>query len=124
MNLRIIQQGLGKCTLDIYANYLMVEPVRTTCTGLSGCFMEISHDSVNRFLLSKNYSPIDLFQLVRDRVDLNKGILSVDDSVIDKPYSDHTKTALICYQWSGKHHRSVKGIGIVLYRHQRRICSN
>jgi len=35
----------------------------------------------------------------------------VDDTVLDKPYSE--KIGFVRYQWSGKHHRSVKGIGLV-----------
>lgn len=37
----------------------------------------------------------------------------MDDSVIDKPYSEPNKTELIDYFWSGKHKRSVKGINFV-----------
>lgn len=37
--------------------------------------------------------------------------LSVDDSVLDKPYSQHM--ALVDYFWSGKHHRAVKGLNLV-----------
>lgn len=35
------------------------------------------------------------------------------DSVIDKPYRDPSKTELIGYFWSGKHHRPVKGINLI-----------
>ncbi|MCK5122502.1 MAG: hypothetical protein KAQ91_10985 [Methylococcales bacterium] len=37
--------------------------------------------------------------------------MSVDDSVLDKPYSQYME--LVSYFWSGKHHRSVKGINLV-----------
>ncbi|TMO20621.1 IS701 family transposase, partial [Pseudoalteromonas sp. S4492] len=39
------------------------------------------------------------------------GTLSVDDSVLDKPYSN--SVALVSHFWSGKHHRVVKGINLV-----------
>ena len=39
------------------------------------------------------------------------GVLSVDDSVLDKPYSHHM--ALVGHFWSGKHHRTVKGINLI-----------
>ena len=41
----------------------------------------------------------------------NKLIVSIDDTVLDKPYSQHMD--LVSYFWSGKHHRSVKGIHLI-----------
>ena len=41
----------------------------------------------------------------------NKLIVSIDDTVLDKPYSQHMD--LVSYFWSGKHHRSVKGINLI-----------
>jgi len=52
---------------------------------------EISHDSVNRFLLRENYTPQDLFEEVKEELVLEDGIVSVDDSVLDKPYSNPEK---------------------------------
>lgn len=73
----------------------------------------ISHDSVNRFLLRENYTPQDLFNEVKDELILEGGIVSVDDSVLDKPYSNPQKSQLIDYFWSGKHKKSVKGINLI-----------
>ena len=41
------------------------------------------------------------------------GTLSVDDTVLDKPYSQQGKTELVGYFWSGKHGRAVKGVCLV-----------
>jgi hypothetical protein len=38
-------------------------------------------------------------------------VLSVDDSVLDKPYSQYL--AFVGYFWSGKHHCTVKGINLI-----------
>ena len=38
-------------------------------------------------------------------------IVSIDDAVLDKPYSQYMD--LVSYFWSGKHHRSVKGINLI-----------
>jgi Transposase DDE domain len=73
----------------------------------------ISHDSVNRFLLRENYTPEDLFDEVKSELILEGGIISVDDSVLDKPYSNPQKSQLIDYFWSGKHKQSVKGINLI-----------
>ena len=72
-----------------------------------------SHDCVNRFLLRERYEPKDLFVQVSPHINLIGGILSGDDTVIDKPYSDPDLTELIGYYWSGKHHRVVKGIHLI-----------
>ena len=73
--------------------------------------VKTSHDSVNRFLLREAYEPKDLFDEAKPHINLIGGTLSVDDSVLDKPYSH--KMALVGYFWSGKHHRTVKGINLI-----------
>lgn len=77
---------------------------------------DLSHDSVNRFLLRENYEPRDLFALVEKFIAPSGGILSVDDTVIEKLYSDTRNAELIGYFWSGKYHQVIKGLNlIVLY---------
>lgn len=73
----------------------------------------VSHDSVNRFLLRERYQPDDLFDAVKPHISLSGGILSVDDTVIDQPYSDPKQAELIDYFWSGKHHKVIKGINLI-----------
>jgi len=91
----------------------MAEPKYVSCVRLSEVMADLSHDSVNRFLLRENYTPRDLFNEVKDHLILDGGIGSVDDSVLDKPYSDPQKTDLMGYFWSGKHKRTVKGINLI-----------
>lgn len=50
---------------------------------------------------------------VRTHINLIGGTLSVDDTVIEKPYSDVYKTELIGYFWSGNSHCIVKGINLI-----------
>lgn len=71
----------------------------------------ISHDSVNRFLNRENLTPEDLFLEAKSQLNLEGGVLSVDDTVLDKPYSYHMD--LVDHFWSGKHHGSVKGINLI-----------
>lgn len=101
----------GRCTLPMYMGFLMSEPVSTTCTQLSDVMKNVSHDSVNRFLLRESYEPRDLFNESKTLINLVGGTLSVDDSVLDKPYSQHM--ALVDWFWSGKHHRPVKGLNLI-----------
>ncbi len=74
---------------------------------------KVSHDSINRFLLRERYEAKDLFDTVKDLIDLKGGILSVDDTVIEKHYSNPDCAELIGYFWSGKYHKSIKGLNLI-----------
>lgn len=88
----------------------MSEPKSATCTRLAEV-SSISHDSVNRFLLRERYEPKDLFNEAKSALNLVGGTLSIDDSVLDKPYSKHMY--LVGHFWSGKHHAVVKGLNLI-----------
>ena len=90
--------------------FLISEPGSTSCTRLSE-IMNISHDSVNRFLEREDFEPVDLFNESKDNLNIKGGVLSVDDSVLDKPYSQYM--SFVSHFWSGKHHRVVKGINLI-----------
>ena len=91
----------------------MAEPEYVSCVRLAEILEDVSHDSVNRFLLRERYTPEDLFNEVKGEITLVGGTLSVDDSVEDKPYRDLKKSAFMGYFWSGKHKRTVKGINLI-----------
>ena len=74
---------------------------------------DVSHDSVNRFLLRERYEPKDLFNIVEKIINLVGGILSVDDTVIEKIYSDPKNAELISYFWSGKTHKAIIGLNLI-----------
>lgn len=74
---------------------------------------QVSHDSVNRFLLRERYEPKDLFDAVNPYISLAGGVISVDDTVVEKPYSEPMAAELIGYFWSGKHHQVIKGINLI-----------
>jgi len=108
----LTKPSTAQCTLATYVSFLLSEPKNATCTRLSN-LLDLSHDSINRFLQREDYTPKDLFNLVKDQITLKGGTLSVDDSVIDKPYTNPNKTKLVDYFWSGKHKRVVKGINLI-----------
>ena len=108
----LTKPSTDNCTLSMYISFLLSEPKNATCTRLSS-ILPISHDSANRFLLRESEKKKDLWNLVKEKIILQGGILSVDDSVIDKPYSEPDKAELIDYFWSGKHKCSIKGIHFV-----------
>lgn len=103
----------AKCNCTLYTLFLLAEPKYVSCVRLSEIIEGLGHDSVNRFLLREDYTPRDLFNEVKEDLILEGGIVSGDDSVVDKPYSNPQKTDLVGYFWSGKHKRSVKGINLI-----------
>ena len=109
----LTKPSTAQCDLNLYILFLLAEPKYISCIRLARLLEDLSHDSVNRFLLRERYGARDLFNMVSPHIDLLGGTLSGDDSVIDKPYSDPHKAKLIDYFWSGKHKRAVKGINII-----------
>jgi hypothetical protein len=102
------------CTLEHYTAFLLAESQSAGCVRLA----EVSgggfaHDAANRFLNREEFSPKDLFEEVRAQIVLAGGTLSVDDTVLDKPYAQEGKTDLVGYFWSGLHGRAVKGVCLV-----------
>lgn len=102
------------CTLEHYTAFLLAEAQSAGCVRLS----EVSgggfaHDAANRFLNREQFNPRDLFEEMRPLIVLEGGVLSVDDTVLDKPYSQEGKTDLVGYFWSGLHGKAVKGINLV-----------
>jgi hypothetical protein len=99
--------------IEKYIAYLMSSPTGSSCVKASAV-LQVSHDEVNRCLLSGKYPGIELFEIVKDHIDLHGGSLSVDDTVLDKPYSQMSSTELVGYFWSGKQHKSIRGISLIV----------
>lgn len=108
----ISKPSTARCNSTFYTLFLLLEPKYVSCVRLSEILTDLSHDSVNRFLLRERYTPKDLFDEVTGVLNLESGTLSVDDSVEDKPYRDPSKSALVDYFYSGKHKRPVKGLNL------------
>ncbi len=92
---------------------MLSEPKHGGCSRLAEILGDVSHDSVNRFLLRERYEPKDLFDIVREVIKLEGGILSVDDTVIEKLYSKPKYAELIGYFWSGKYHKTIIGLNLI-----------
>jgi hypothetical protein len=82
----IKRPSTAACTLPQYIGFLLSEPNAVSCLRV-GEVLAMSHDSVNRFLYRESYSPRDLFNEAKRSVEIDGGTLSVDDSVLDKPYA-------------------------------------
>lgn len=99
--------------LGEYVSYLMISSSGSSCVKASETLC-VSHDEVNRFLLSGQYTGKMLFSSVYKSIDLEGGTLSGDDSVLDKPYTKPGTTELVGKFYSGKHHKVVQGINIIV----------
>lgn len=113
----ITKPSTAKCNKDIYSNYLLCEPNNASCLKLADAVKNISHDSVNRFLCRENFNGHDLFMENSIHINLHGGLIAVDDSVIDKLYSNTAYAHLVDFYYSGKHHKPVKGINLVTLFH-------
>jgi hypothetical protein len=107
---QITRPSTACCTMPMYISFLLSEPKYPSCCRLAE-LMNISHDSVNRFIQRENYTAKDLFDQAKQQLNLEGGVISVDDSVLDKKHS--YQMDLVGYFWSGKHHKSVKGINLI-----------
>lgn len=70
-----------------------------------------AHDAYTRLLRRQPPDSAALWAEVADCIQLNGGMLVVDDSTLDKPYARAME--LVTTHWSGKHHRVVRGINLI-----------
>lgn len=86
-----------------------------SCVKAADCYSEIgisiAHDSFNRFLTRQSLTNEALWKEVEPYVEKISGWFVLDDTVIDKIHSKFIE--MTYYQWSGKHHKVVKGIGLI-----------
>jgi len=101
--------------LDLYSDYLISAFGQTTATGLSAMLNgEISHDSVQRFLAGERQTSVHLWRVVKahvHKIESPEGVLIVDDSIAEKPYTDEND--IICWHYDHAQQRNVKGINFV-----------
>ena len=101
--------------LELYSDYLLSSFSHTTATGLSALTSgAVSHDQVTRFLASEDFEAKALWRLVKPlvrEIENGGGVLIIDDTVEEKPYTDESE--LVCWHYDHSQGRSVKGINIV-----------
>jgi len=108
--------------LDLYSDYLISAFGQTTATGLSSLLNgEISHDQVQRSLAGEEQTSADLWRVAKPhvrKIEGEDGVLIVDDSIAEKPYTDEND--IICWHYDHSQQRNVKGINFVtcLYHNQ------
>lgn len=101
--------------LDLYSDYLISAFGPTTATGLAALLDgDISHDQLQRYLAGQVHTSADLWRVAKPyvrKIERADGVLIVDDSISEKPYTD--ENAIICWHYDHAQQRSVKGINFV-----------
>lgn len=104
-----------KQMLDLYSDYLLASFSQTSATGLSNLMNgEISHDQVTRFLSSEKKTSKDLWLIAKPfqrTINTCQGVLIIDDSIEEKPYTDEND--IVCWHYDHSKDRSVKGINFL-----------
>ena len=87
--------------LDLYSDYLLSSLSQTTATGMSQMLEgEVSHDQVTRLLSSERMDSKQWWRIIKPHlreVEEKDGIISIDDSIVEKPYTDENE--LICWHY-------------------------
>jgi hypothetical protein len=101
--------------LDLYSDYLLASFGATTATGLSELLAgDVSHDQVTRYLSGPRKTSADLWHIVKGfvrKVQSETGVLIIDDSIEEKPYTDEND--IVCWHYDHSTDRHVKGINFV-----------
>ncbi len=104
-----------KCTSGNFVNFLISTYQVCSCTEASRCLpaepVSIAHDSVKRLLERQPHHTGGLYEEAQRLIRANEGVLVIDDSTLDKPYSHQIE--LVTRHWSGKPHRVVQGINLI-----------
>jgi hypothetical protein len=100
---------------DLYSDYLLASFEATTATGLSNLLEgEISHDQVTRYLAGTKKTASDLWRTVKSfvrEVQSEAGVLIIDDSIEEKPYTDEND--IVCWHYDHSKDRMLKGINFL-----------
>ncbi len=104
-----------KITDEDYINFIIATPRDVTATEAGRVQPESkdapAHDAFTRLLARLEPDAATLWQEASTQIDLNTGILVLDDSTLEKPYSQ--RNALVYRHWSGKQKEVVNGINLI-----------
>ncbi len=106
---------MNKDLLELYSDYLLSSFSHVTATGLSRMTGgEVSHGRITRFLASEEMDSRALWRLVKPlarQVEDDDGVLIIDDTIEEKPYTDESE--LVCWHYDHSKGRSVKGVNLI-----------
>ena len=100
---------------DLYSDYLLASFGVTTATGLSQLLEgEVSHDQVPRYLAGPKKTASALWRTVKSlgrEGQAEAGVLILDDSIEEKPYTDEND--IVCWHYDHSTDRLLKGINFL-----------
>ena len=104
-----------KVTDEDYINFIIATPRDVTAVEAERVQPEgkdaPAHDAFTRLLSRLEPDAETLWQEARTQIDFKSGILVLDDSTLEKPYSEFN--ALVYRHWSGKQKAVVSGINLI-----------
>ncbi len=104
-----------KVTDEDYINFIIATPRDVTATEAERVQPASkdapAHDAFTRLLARLEPDAEMLWTEVRTQIDKTRGILVLDDSTLEKPYSE--RNALVYRHWSGKQKAVVAGINLI-----------
>jgi hypothetical protein len=104
-----------KVSEEDYINFVIASPKQVTATEAERVQPESkdapAHDAFTRLLTRLEPDAETLWMDSLTQIDLESGILVLDDSTLDKPYSQ--RNDLVYRHYSGKHGKVVSGINLI-----------
>lgn len=102
--------------LDLYSDFLIAQNKYATATGFAALYDGgISHDKVTRFLNKSKFDSKDLWEYIKPEVrkveTADEGVLIIDDSIEEKPYTDENE--IVNWHYSHAKGMCLKGINIM-----------
>jgi DDE superfamily endonuclease len=106
---------MNNTLFDLYTDYLISSFGATTATRLSELVEgQVSHDQVTRMLAGTKRGSAELWQRVKPQVrkmEREEGVMIIDDSIEEKPYTDEND--IVCWHYDHSKDRHVKGINFM-----------
>jgi len=107
--------NLPKVIDEDYINFIIATPRDVTATEAERVQPESknapAHDAFTRLLARLEPDAETLWAEAMTQIDFQSGILVLDDSTLEKPYSE--RNALVYRHWSGKQKAVVAGINLI-----------
>ncbi|MDQ3372467.1 MAG: transposase [Acidobacteriota bacterium] len=104
-----------KVTDEDYINFIIATPRDVTATEAERVQPESrnapAHDAFTRLLARLEPDAETLWEEAKSQIDIQSGLLILDDSTLEKPYSNFN--ALVYRHWSGKQKAVVLGINLI-----------
>src|SRR5215213_5204542 len=104
-----------KVNEEDYINFVIATPRQLTATEAErvqpASKNAPAHDAFTRLLTRLEPDAETLWKDSQTQIDLSRGLLVLDDSTLDKPYSQ--RNDLVYRHYSGKHGEVVSGINLI-----------